>query len=63
MTIIGIDLKSRLKVETPEETGLFWRRVSNLYYAWQNAKDEGWKSMWYWKLIMLMMKIDGKKRD
>jgi hypothetical protein len=46
---------------TPEETGLFWRRASNLYYAWQNAEDKDWKTMWYWKLIMLMMKIDGKK--
>ena len=63
MTITRIELKSRLKVETPEETGLFWRRSSNLYHAWQNAEHEDMENMWYWKLIELMLNMNGKKRD
>ena len=47
----------------PEETGLFWRRVSNLYRAWQNAEHEDMKNIWYWKLIELMLNMNGKKRD
>ena len=47
----------------PEETGLFWRRVSNLYYAWQNAEHKDMENMWYWKLIELMLNMNGKKRD
>jgi len=63
MTIIGIDLKSRLKVETPKETGLFWRRASNLHYAWQNAEHEDMENMWYWKLIELMLNKYGKEKQ
>ena len=51
------NLKRKLKMKTPEQQGLFWRRVSNLEYASENAENDDMKSMWKIKLFQLMLNV------
>ncbi len=44
-------------MKTPEQQGLFWRRVSNLQYASENAENDDMKSMWKIKLFQLMLNV------
>ena len=37
---------------------LYWRRIKNLYRAWQNAEDPDFKRMWEDKLQELMKQVD-----
>ena len=37
---------------------LFWRRVMNLYRAWQNAEHPDFKRIWMDKLQLLMQGVD-----
>jgi hypothetical protein len=37
---------------------LFWRRVKNLYKAWQEAKHPEFKRIWMDKLQTLMQRVD-----
>ena len=37
---------------------LYWRRVKNLYKAWQEAEDPDFKRMWMDKLQILMSRVD-----
>ena len=37
---------------------LFWRRVMNLYRAWQNAEPPDFKRIWMDKLQLLMQGVD-----
>ena len=37
---------------------LFWRRVKNLYKAWQEAEHQVFKRMWMDKLQTLMQQVD-----
>ena len=58
MTGTEMNLKTRLKVKTPEAIGLFWRRVSNLEFAIETAdkaKNDDMKSVWEHKLYQLML--------
>ena len=38
---------------------LFWRRVKNLYKAWQEAEDPDFKRIWMDKLQLLMQGVQG----
>ena len=37
---------------------LYWRRIKNLYKAWQTAEDPDFKRLWMDKLQALMQKVD-----
>ena len=37
---------------------LYWRRIKNLYKAWQTAEDPDFKRLWMDKLQALMQQVD-----
>ena len=51
----GSGVKGMKEEMTSEE--LFYKRVDNLVYAYENSKDEYIKYMWLGKLKELMLKI------
>ena len=37
---------------------LYWKRIKNLYKAWQEAEDPDFKRVWMDKLQALMQQVD-----